>query len=163
MVYSIMRTADMLRDVLLRDCLLKEELDENDKLQKDEQQEIINDGRMVMAGTDVEHCAPPQCKPSPKGCKAGLASNKTAKVGTTASLNSHLVAQTTSTVAGHHAHLAATVGTGVMRVARVAHFAGGAMSAATMVMETKCMASTIQQIKAGYTCEKAEMLHHIRS
>lgn len=160
MVYSILRTADMLRNVLLRDCLLKGELDENDKLQ-DEQQEIIDDGRMVMTGTDVERRAPPQSEPSPRGRKAGFA-GRTAEVGATAGLNSHLVAQT-STVAGHHAHMAATVGTGVMRVARVARFAGGALSAATMVMETKCMANTIRQIKAGNPCEKAEMLHQIKS
>lgn len=136
----------------MRDFLLKNALDDNDIL-PDEPQEIIKDGKIVMTVMETERRS--------RGRKAGLA-GKTAEVGATASLNSHLVTQT-STMASHHAHLAATVGTGVMRVASMARFAGGALSAATMVAETKCMANTIRKIRAGNPCEKAEILHQIKS
>jgi hypothetical protein len=157
-VHSILRTADILRAVVVRDYLLNDGLDENDKLQ-DDQQEIIKHGGTSTAGVEVERLAP-QSKHFSRRRKAGLA-GRTAEVGATAGFNSHLVTQT-STVAGHHAHLATTVGTGLMRVARVARFAGGALSAATFVVETRCMANTIRQIKAGNPCEKAEMLHRIK-
>jgi hypothetical protein len=167
-VHCIMKTTSILQNVLLRNdyLLLKDGFEEgNDKLLQHDQVDIIKNGTKVMeveTSRATSTTTPlSEAHSSPMGRKAGLAS-KTAEVGATAGFNSHLITQT-STVAGHHAHhLATTVGTGVMRVARVARFAGGALSAATLVVETKCMANTIRQIKAGNPCEKAEMLHHIK-
>jgi hypothetical protein len=36
------------------------------------------------------------------------------------------------------------------------------LSAATLVVETRCMVNTVQQIQAGNPCEKAKMLNQIR-
>ena len=52
--------------------------------------------------------------------------------------------------------------TGIMRTARFARFAGGALSAATLLFETKCMSDTIQNIRAGNPCEKARLLEEIQ-
>ena len=96
--------------------------------------------------------------------EVGTTAERKARFATQTAENAHLVTKTSAVAGRHgiHAHLAATTGTGLMRVARMARFAGGALSAATLLLETKCVANTIQQIKAGNPCEKADMLHQIK-
>mmetsp|Transcript_5822 Transcript_5822/g.12780 ORF Transcript_5822/g.12780 Transcript_5822/m.12780 type:complete len:664 (+) Transcript_5822:1005-2996(+) len=53
-------------------------------------------------------------------------------------------------------------GTGALRSLRFARFAGGALAAATIVLEAHTMASTVQAIQEGSPCEKAELLKKIQ-
>jgi len=52
--------------------------------------------------------------------------------------------------------------TNAMKVAQFATIACGALCAATIVMETRNMFSTLKSLKAGSPCEKAQQLRNIR-
>jgi hypothetical protein len=56
----------------------------------------------------------------------------------------------------------AGLGSNLLRTARLARFAGGALSAATLVCEARCMTRTIAEIRAGNPCEKAQQLRRIK-
>ena len=49
-----------------------------------------------------------------------------------------------------------------MKSAKFARFAGGFLSAATIAIEAKDMHATIQKIRSGSPCDKAEMLRNIQ-
>eukprot|EP00567_Pseudictyota_dubia_P010231 CAMPEP_0197434880 /NCGR_PEP_ID=MMETSP1175-20131217/2536_1 /TAXON_ID=1003142 /ORGANISM="Triceratium dubium, Strain CCMP147" /LENGTH=872 /DNA_ID=CAMNT_0042963739 /DNA_START=131 /DNA_END=2746 /DNA_ORIENTATION=+ len=53
-------------------------------------------------------------------------------------------------------------GTAAARTVRFARFAGGALSAAVLVMEANSITNTLKQIQAGSPCEKATNLRKIR-
>jgi hypothetical protein len=53
--------------------------------------------------------------------------------------------------------------TSAARTARFARFAGGALSAATLVLEGREMLKTLDQIKLGSPCEKAAALRHVHA
>ena len=57
--------------------------------------------------------------------------------------------------------MASRVATGAARTARVFRFAGGALSAATLVLEARELRRTLDQIEKGNPCEKAEALREI--
>ena len=52
--------------------------------------------------------------------------------------------------------------TAAMRTLRFARFAGGALAAATLVLEANSMAKTVKEIKDGSPCEKADALQRIK-
>lgn len=53
-------------------------------------------------------------------------------------------------------------GTAALRALRFARFAGGALAAATLVLEANSMAKIVQSIKEGSPCEKADSLQKIK-
>ena len=53
-------------------------------------------------------------------------------------------------------------GTAALRALRFARFAGGALAAATLVLEAKSMAKAVQSIREGSPCEKADALKKIK-
>jgi len=53
--------------------------------------------------------------------------------------------------------------TNLARSARFARFAGGALSAATLVLEARELTNTVKQIRQGNPCEKAEALRRIHA
>lgn len=63
--------------------------------------------------------------------------------------------------AGETATLAARTGTNVVRGLRFARFAGGALSAAIVVLEARSIQTRLKSIMAGNPCEKAETLRKI--
>jgi hypothetical protein len=63
-----------------------------------------------------------------------------------------LVVQDTATVG----RFATRASTAAARTARFARFAGGALSAATLVLEARELHNTVDQIKLGNPCEKAQ-------
>jgi hypothetical protein len=132
-VHSILKTTGILRDALLRDYLRKDGLDESDQKQV-LHQEVIQKESAVMAGLTV-----------------GRYGAVGVEVGSLAS-----VAEVSCVARS------ASFATKTVSALQVARFAGGALSAATLVVETKCMADTIQQIQAGNPCEKADMLNQIK-
>jgi len=65
------------------------------------------------------------------------------------------------TLAGRNANMLSKSGTAIARGARFARFAGGALSAATLALEARTLNNTLEQIKAGNPCEKADTLRRI--
>lgn len=53
-------------------------------------------------------------------------------------------------------------GTGALRSLRFARFAGGALAAATVVLEARSLGTTVKAIREGSPCEKAEALKKIK-
>jgi hypothetical protein len=68
----------------------------------------------------------------------------------------------TGVMAGRNARFMSRTGSSLMRTARFARFAGGAMSAAILVLEAKNLTNTIQDIQSGNPCQKAEKLREIQ-
>jgi len=60
------------------------------------------------------------------------------------------------------ARLFSRTSSNVLKTVRFARFAGGAISAATLLLEAKCMNDTIRAIKAGNPCDKANRLRRIK-
>ena len=60
------------------------------------------------------------------------------------------------------ARLMSRTGTAAARTLRFARVAGGALAAATLLVEAKGMYSTVESIKAGSPCEKAAALRQIQ-
>jgi hypothetical protein len=132
-VLSILKITGILRDALLRDYLRKDGLDDSNQKQV-VHQDFIQKESAVMAGLTV-----------------GRYGAVGVEVGTLA-----------SAAEGCAVARSASLATKTVSALQVARFAGGALSVATFVVETRCMANTIQQIQAGNPCEKANMLNQIR-
>lgn len=62
---------------------------------------------------------------------------------------------------GKNSRLATRASTTALRTARFARFAGGALSAATVVLEAREMSTTIRRIRSGNPCEKADFIRLI--
>lgn len=138
MLQSILKVTSTLRDALLRDYLRKDGVDET-LLKHDHDLDVEKHKGTLLAGLTVG--------------RAGAASVELGALATAAEVGA----------ASRNARFFARGGNGILRTARFARFAGGALSAATLVFETKCMTDTIQNIRAGNPCEKAEMLQVIQS
>uniref|UniRef100_A0A6U6LAX8 PDZ domain-containing protein n=1 Tax=Odontella aurita TaxID=265563 RepID=A0A6U6LAX8_9STRA len=63
---------------------------------------------------------------------------------------------------GKNSRLATRASTTALRTARFARFAGGALSAATVVLEAREMSTTIKRIRNGNPCEKADFVRCIK-
>ena len=66
-------------------------------------------------------------------------------------------------VASRNARFFSKAGTGFGSAVQVVQVAGGALSAATLLLEAHNMSSTIQQMRAGNPCEKAESLKCVQA
>jgi len=67
----------------------------------------------------------------------------------------------TVTLGGRNARFFSRTGSNIMRTARFARFAGGALSAAVLVLEARSLNNTIADIRSGNPCEKAERIREI--
>ena len=74
-----------------------------------------------------------------------------------------LSATEAGTLAGRNARFFSKAGTGLGGAVRVVQVAGGALSAATLLLEAHSMTNTIQQMQAGNPCEKAESLKDVQA
>lgn len=139
MCNSILKVTSTLRDALLRDYLRQDGVDDY-LLHPNSPQHVDLEKHKgtLLAGLTMG--------------RAGAASLELSTLATAAEVGA----------ASRNARFFTRSGTGIMRTARFARFAGGALSAATLLFETKCMSDTIQQIRAGNPCEKAELLQEIR-
>eukprot|EP00567_Pseudictyota_dubia_P018081 CAMPEP_0197438818 /NCGR_PEP_ID=MMETSP1175-20131217/5708_1 /TAXON_ID=1003142 /ORGANISM="Triceratium dubium, Strain CCMP147" /LENGTH=577 /DNA_ID=CAMNT_0042968619 /DNA_START=191 /DNA_END=1924 /DNA_ORIENTATION=+ len=63
---------------------------------------------------------------------------------------------------GRESRLISRASTTAVRTARFARFAGGALSAASVVIEAREMSTTIKNIRNGNPCEKAELIRCIK-
>jgi len=137
MLNSVLRVADTLRDALLRDCLRSDT--QNETLFQNLGYDGIDHSEEIIAGMTIGRCS-----------LAGL------------EISSFAAAGEAGLLAGRNARLLQRTAPELLRTARFAQFAGGALSAATLLLEAKCMACTIESIKSGDTCEKALILKRIQ-
>ena len=138
MLQNILKVTSTLRDALLRDHLRTDgvEMKRHDSLEPVYEKHKGS----LLAGLTVGRC--------------GAASIEISALATAAEVGA---------VTGRSARFISRSGTNIMRTARFARFAGGALSAATLLFETKCMSDTIQNIRAGNPCEKAKLLQTIEA
>ncbi|EEC48051.1 predicted protein [Phaeodactylum tricornutum CCAP 1055/1] len=73
-----------------------------------------------------------------------------------------LATATEAATVGRSARFFSKTGTGIMRTARFARFAGGALSAATLLLEARALTTTMQHMANGNPCEKADTLRAIQ-
>lgn len=160
MLNSILRLAGTLRDAMLRDHirtdmyldkhLLALEFPEDDDIFSKHSAEL-------MAGMTLGRVAG----------AAGAAGLEASALAATASAASMGASETislveTGAVAGRNTRLIARSSMTAMQTARFVQFAGGAISAFTLVLEAHCMNQTIQAIKAGNPCAKADLLRAVK-
>jgi hypothetical protein len=138
MLKSILKVTSTLRDALLRDYLRTDGVDDSLLKQHDHEIDLEKHKGTLLAGLTVS--------------RAGAASVELGALATAAEVGA----------ASRSARFFTRGGTQIMRTARFARFAGGALSAATLLFETKCMSDTIQSIRAGNPCEKARLLEEIQ-
>jgi len=160
MLNSILRLSGTLRDAMLRDHirtdmyldkhLLTLEYPEDDDIFSKHSAEL-------MAGMTLGRVAG----------AAGAAGLEASAFAATASAASMGASETislveTGAVAGRNTRLIARSSMTAMQTARFVQFAGGAISAFTLVLEAHCMNQTIQAIKAGNPCAKANLLRAVK-
>jgi hypothetical protein len=148
---SLLRIVSTLRDAMLR-CHIRTDVYENDNPKKvksaSEQEEMKKKRDGVLAGVTVG--------------RLGLAGMEVGTVGTVAGMELGTLAAT-SEAGVLNAQFLSRTGTNLMKTARVARFAGGALSAATIVLEARCMSTTIKDIRNGNPCEKAQRLREVKA
>jgi len=149
MVHSILRVSGVLRDALLRNHIrLEDYLDDANAdckggSKKNELREIRETLEQIQTTIQKESIQIP-LKASKSTVTYAVAG---AEIGILASRNARFVSRAT---------------TNVMRTARFARFAGGALSAATIVMDANEMKKSVLKIKEGNVCEKADLLIKIK-
>ncbi|CAB9507985.1 expressed unknown protein [Seminavis robusta] len=152
MLHSLLRVKENLREILTARLLEQEGNPEIDRLKKslvklkEKQREAA-----FKAGTTVASTA----------VLGGVAIAEVAAAGATIESAALMSSIETGVLAGRNANMISKSGTAIARGARFARFAGGALSAATLVLEARTMTTTIEQIKAGHPCEKADALRAI--
>jgi len=157
--WNILKVIDCFRDTVLRDHLQTQDplYDSSNSTPASSQQASI------AAITD-----------SPAGRKKRRSKKKKTVVtgaSTVATLGLKRATSTFSIEAGRAATAAETAGrnarffsrgsTAAARTFRLARFAGGSLAAATLVLEARSLSQTLQAMKAGHPCEKAELLRRI--
>ena len=137
MLKNILKVADLLRDVVARDTIVMEHLKDpsEDAAVKDKVAGVYQQNR--------------------SGVLAGLTTGRFGMAG----MEMGQMAAAEGTGA---ARLFSRTSSNVLKTVRFVRFAGGAISAATLVIEAKCMNETIRAIKAGNPCDKANSLRRIK-
>lgn len=142
MLKNILKVADTLRDAVARDMVVTECL-------KEDLPGAPLTGQIVRA---YEHNRSGVLATMTAG-RLGMAGmeigqlTKVAEAGAAGSRNARFFSRTTSNL---------------LKSARFARFAGGAISGVTLVLEAKCMHDTIKAIRAGNPCDKAKTLRKIQ-
>lgn len=143
MAHSVLRVAGTLRDACCMDHIRTEAY-------------VMSEGKL-----------------SPERLKKSLEKNEIAikagaKVTTGAALSGAIAAESAAVASAEAGVLGARTsaaltraGTATARAMRFARFAGGALSAAVLVLEAKNIDSTLKSIKAGSPCDKADALRGI--
>ncbi|GKY92023.1 hypothetical protein MPSEU_000173900 [Mayamaea pseudoterrestris] len=153
MVRSILRIVKALHEVITRDHLHSGMYDEDDD-------DDGKDGVAACHKSMLEHDKSFESR-AMVGMTAGRAAAASVEfaslAGATAGTSMTAVAETAALNAG----LLNRSGMVLLRTARVARFAGGALSAATVMLEAKSLNDTLGRIRAGNACEKATILRKI--
>lgn len=148
MVLSILRVTSTLRDAMMRDHIRTDVFEaETTSLTDAVQQKLEKNKAGVLAASNVGRAAT-------LGSVAGVEAGAVASVSTVAS------AEVAAGAGARGATALSRAGTAAARTVRFARFAGGALSAAVLVMEANALQATLKEIHNGSPCDKAR---HIRA
>ena len=135
---SILNITGVLRDAMLRDHIRSDHYDPPKR--SDAFQKAMEKNRVSLLG--------------------GLAASRFSMAGV--EMSRAVSVAETGAVTTRNARFFSRTGTNLMRMARFARFAGGALSAAILVLEAKSMTNTIQEMQSGNPCEKADRLREMK-
>jgi hypothetical protein len=142
MLHSILRVTGTLRDAMLRDHIRTDAyLAENAPLTEQVQKTVQKNRAGILAGANM---------------------SRSITLGGAASVEAGAVAGAEVSVIGARAGTGLSrAGTAAVRTIRFARFAGGALSAAILVMEANAIQNTLKSIRAGNPCDKAATIRKI--
>ena len=161
MSLSILRVTSTLRDAMMRDHIRTDVYEaesvplSNQKIKESYEK---NKTKMVMGSNTVRSLTGLARIEAGVGTAAGTAAAAGA-AGEAGAMGAAATAASTAGAAG--ARVSTTVsraGTAAARTVRFARFAGGALSAAVLVMEANAIQSTVKSISQGSPCDKANKL-----
>ena len=136
MVLSILRVTSTLRDAMMRDHIRTDALETNTSSMKVSVQEaLVNNRTGVVAVSNV---------------------------GRAATLGSVAGAETAAGIGARGATALSRASAAAARTVRFARFAGGALSAAVLVMEANAIKGTLKEIHSGSPCDKANRIRAIK-
>jgi hypothetical protein len=157
MALSILRVTSTLRDAMLRDHIRTDVYlaEPTETPLKEQVQEKIEKNRTaVLAGTNMGRSV----------ALGGVAGVEVAGAGTASAVAAGAATEM-GAVAGATGARSATAfsraGTAAARTVRFARFAGGALSAAVLVMEANAIQATLKSIHDGSPCDKASALRRV--
>ena len=153
MIHSLLRVTGTLRDAMLRDHIRIEAYAAEDETNLGEQvKKVVENNKASVLG------AANMGRGLTLGGVAGGTAAAEAGVGFAAG---GTVAAEAGVVGARGATAVSRAGTAAARTMRFARFAGGALSAAVLVMEANAIQSTLKSIHAGNPCEKATAIRSI--
>eukprot|EP00537_Pseudo-nitzschia_pungens_P013560 CAMPEP_0172394604 /NCGR_PEP_ID=MMETSP1061-20121228/15630_1 /TAXON_ID=37318 /ORGANISM="Pseudo-nitzschia pungens, Strain cf. pungens" /LENGTH=1034 /DNA_ID=CAMNT_0013126003 /DNA_START=92 /DNA_END=3196 /DNA_ORIENTATION=- len=175
MALSILRVTSTLRDAMLRDHIrtdvyeaepgsayLKNQMKES--LEKNKNAVVMgsNFGRSLtlgVAGTEVSAMG---AVAAGAAGEVSVVAGSAAAGASAAGAGASVAGVGTAGAAGARSATAfSRAGTAAARTVRFARFAGGALSAAVLVMEANAIQSTLKSINEGSHCDKADRLRHV--
>jgi hypothetical protein len=143
MLLSILRVTGTLRDAMLRDHIRTDAyLEDNTTPLTEQMQKTVEKNRA--------------------GILAGANMSRSVTLGGAATVEAGAVAGAEVGIFGARAGSSLSrAGTAAARTIRFARFAGGALSAAILVMEANAIQNTLKSIRLGNPCDKAEKIREI--
>jgi hypothetical protein len=150
MTLSILRVTSTLRDAMIQDFIRTDGVFEAEKsnLAEEVQKRFEKSRAGVIAGANA-------------GRGIALSGVAISEVGAVAGAEAGVISATAGARGASAMSRASTAGTAAARSLRFARFAGGALSAAVLVMEANAIQHTLKSIEEGNPCEKAKTMRQI--
>jgi hypothetical protein len=149
MILSILRVTSTLRDAMMRNHIRTDVYEAEQTSLADTVQETLEKNKTrVLAASNM-------------GRAATLGSVAGAEAGVVVSAGSMVAAETAAGAGAQSVSVLSRAGTAAARTVRFARFAGGALSAAVLVLEANAIHSTLKEIRNGSPCEKASRIRAI--
>lgn len=161
MALSLLRVTSTLRDAILRDHIRTDvyEAEAAPAPLSEQMNETIQKNRVaVLAGSNVGRTL---TLGGVAGAEAGAAASAAAAVTVAGAEGTAAGAAVAGAGAARSATAFSRAGTAVARTVRFARFAGGALSAAVLVMEANAIQKTLTEISNGNPCHKADTLRRV--
>ncbi|KAG7366210.1 hypothetical protein IV203_028880 [Nitzschia inconspicua] len=154
MALSLLRVTSTLRDALLRDHIRTDVYAAEPAPLKEQVQEKLEKNRVVvLAGSNVGRSVALGGVAGAEAAGAGaVAAGAATEMGAASAVAGAGAASARGATAISRASTAAA------RTVRFARFAGGALSAAVLVLEANAVQSTLKSIRDGSPCDKADLL-----
>lgn len=158
MALSLLRVTSTLRDAMLRDHIRTDVYVVEPTPLKEQVQEQLEKNRVaVLAGSNVGRS---MALGSVAGVEAGAAGTAGA-VAAGAASEMGAAGAAAGAASARGATAISRAGTAAARTVRFARFAGGALSAAYLVLEANAIQSTLKSIHDGSPCDKADTLRRV--
>ena len=150
MVLSLLRVTSTLRDAMLRDHIRTDVFEADATPLSEQAKKKLEENKTgVMAGANVGRSI------TLGGAAARMGGAATMEAGAVAGAEAGAMA------GARGATVFSRAGTAAARTVRFARFAGGALSAAVLVMEANAIQSTLKDIHEGSPCQKANKVKEI--